>query len=65
MKGPAKKTWSSNKRLYKGWNMVLGKVSLLIVSASFLALLTGCNSLGIGGAGRLGRRRRRLAVTAY
>ncbi len=29
--------------------MVLGKVSRLIVSASFLALLTGCNSLGIGG----------------
>ncbi|MFS8145381.1 hypothetical protein [Rhizobium sp. R635] len=29
--------------------MVLGKVSRLIVSASFLALLAGCNSLGIGG----------------
>ncbi|MGR9244926.1 hypothetical protein [Rhizobium leguminosarum] len=29
--------------------MVLGKVSRLIVSVSFLALLTGCNSLGIGG----------------
>ncbi|EJC82914.1 hypothetical protein Rleg4DRAFT_4644 [Rhizobium leguminosarum bv. trifolii WSM2297] len=28
---------------------MLGKVSRLIVSASFLALLTGCNSLGIGG----------------
>lgn len=29
--------------------MVLGKVSRLIVSASFLALLASCNSLGIGG----------------
>ncbi|NKK72668.1 hypothetical protein GFM13_20260 [Rhizobium leguminosarum bv. viciae] len=29
--------------------MVLGKVSRLIVSASVLALLAGCNSLGIGG----------------
>ncbi|PDT02214.1 hypothetical protein CO666_21610 [Rhizobium chutanense] len=29
--------------------MVLGKVSRLIVSASVLALLTSCNSLGIGG----------------
>ncbi|AHG44372.1 hypothetical protein RLEG12_14515 [Rhizobium leguminosarum bv. trifolii CB782] len=28
---------------------MLGKVSRLIVSASVLALLTGCNSLGIGG----------------
>lgn len=28
---------------------MLGKVSRLIVSASFLALLAGCNSLGIGG----------------
>ncbi|EJZ20523.1 hypothetical protein RCCGEPOP_14706, partial [Rhizobium sp. Pop5] len=28
--------------------MVLGKVSRLIVSASFLALLSSCNSLGIG-----------------
>ncbi|OAV56946.1 hypothetical protein A6U98_03355 [Rhizobium sp. WYCCWR10014] len=28
---------------------MLGKISRLIVSASFLALLTGCNSLGIGG----------------
>ncbi|WP_221148346.1 hypothetical protein [Rhizobium bangladeshense] len=29
--------------------MVLGKVSRLIVSASLVALLAGCNSLGIGG----------------
>ncbi|WP_190233776.1 hypothetical protein [Rhizobium sp. R339] len=29
--------------------MVLGKVSRLIVSASFVALLAGCNSLGVGG----------------
>ncbi|MGO7778315.1 hypothetical protein ACC741_38050, partial [Rhizobium johnstonii] len=28
---------------------MLCKVSRLIVSASFLALLAGCNSLGIGG----------------
>jgi len=49
MKGPVKKTWASKKRLHKGWNMVLGKVSRLIVSASFLALLSSCNSLGIGG----------------
>ncbi|MBD9448931.1 MULTISPECIES: hypothetical protein [Rhizobium] len=29
--------------------MVLGKVSRLIVSASFAAILAGCNSLGVGG----------------
>ncbi|QSY84335.1 hypothetical protein [Rhizobium binae] len=29
--------------------MVLGKVSRLIISTSFVALLAGCNSLGIGG----------------
>nr|WP_205919236.1 hypothetical protein [Rhizobium binae] len=33
----------------KGWNIVLGKVSRLIISTSFVALLAGCNSLGIGG----------------
>nr|WP_210316648.1 hypothetical protein [Rhizobium leguminosarum] len=33
----------------KGWNIVLGKVSRLIVSASILALLAGCDTLGIGG----------------
>nr|WP_210301115.1 MULTISPECIES: hypothetical protein [Rhizobium] len=33
----------------KGWNIVLGKVSRLIVSASILALLASCDTLGIGG----------------
>nr|WP_210314535.1 hypothetical protein [Rhizobium lentis] len=33
----------------KGWNKVLGKVSRLIISTSFVALLAGCNSLGLGG----------------
>ncbi|MET3758062.1 hypothetical protein ABID08_005443 [Rhizobium binae] len=44
-----KKTEASKKRLCKGWNIVLGKVSRLIISTSFVALLAGCNSLGIGG----------------
>ena len=49
MKGLTQKTGASKKRLCKGWNIVLGKVSRLIISTSFVALLAGCNSLGLGG----------------
>ena len=41
--GPAKKLCE------EGGIIVLGKVSRLIVSASFAAILAGCNSLGVGG----------------
>jgi len=41
--GPAKKLCE------EGGIIVLGKVSCLIVSASFAAILAGCNSLGVGG----------------
>ena len=41
--GPAKKLCE------EGGIIVLGKVSRLIVSASFAAILAGCNSLGMGG----------------
>ena len=41
--GPAKKLCE------EGGIIVLGKVSRLVVSASFAAILAGCNSLGVGG----------------